>query len=436
MEAWWIGLAWLSLLAWAVLPPLWWWGMRRVPWLGPDDADDATAPAGAPAPGRADGPVVALVVAARDEAGTPEAAAALVAAARSWRSLDLRRLEIVVVDDRSSDATGDLLRGALAGDPRARLLRVDRLPEGWLGKVHAQDMGVRATRAPWVVLTDADVRLHPRAVSVALRAAERWGADHVALLPRFLAGGWLLRAFVVGFALLLTVLVRPWEAPDPRSPRTLGVGAFGLYRRGALERAGGLEAVRARPDDDLALAQTVKAAGGRSWVTFAPDLVEVDWYPSLRAALRGLEKNAFSGVGYRPGLLALAVIGLLATHVAPFALALVGPEAARLPAWGVVGIVLGVYAVHGRWARHSGWLGLAHPLTVTLLVVALLRSAGRALVTGHVDWRGRRYPLAWLRASARADAARDRKAARENAAANDSAAARRARHHRQARPRL
>lgn len=403
MAAWWIGLAWVSLAAWVVLPPLWWWGMRRVPWLGPEDADGAAAPSR--------GPAVALVVAARDEAGTPQAAAALTAAARSWRRLELPDLEIVVVDDRSSDATGDLLRETLGADPRARLLRVERLPEGWVGKVHAQALGVRATRAPWVVLTDADVRLHPQAVSVALRAAERWGADHVALLPRFLAGGWPLRAFVVGFALLLTVLVRPWEAPDPRSPRTLGVGAFGLYRRSALERAGGLEAVRARPDDDLALAQTVKAAGGSSWVTFAPDLVEVDWYPSLRAALRGLEKNAFSGVGYRPGLLALAVIGLLATHVAPFVLAWAGPEAARLPSWGVVAIVLGVYTVHGRWARHAGWLGLAHPLTVTLLVVALLRSAGRASLTGHVRWRGNRYPLAWLRATARTDAARDRAAA-------------------------
>ena len=415
MDAFWIGLAWVSLAAWAVLPPLWWWGMRRVPRLGPADADEPAASADVVDARPADGPTVAVVVAARDEAGTAQAAAALTAAARSWRSLELPDLEIVVVDDRSSDATGDRLRDALADDPRARLLRVDRLPEGWLGKVHALDMGVRSTRAPWVVLTDADVRLHPRAVAVALRAAERWGADHVALLPRFLAGGWLLRAFVVGFALLLTVLVRPWEAPDPRSPRTLGVGAFGLYRRGALERAGGLEAVRARPDDDLALAQAVKAAGGRSFVTFAPELVEVDWYPSLRAALRGLEKNAFSGVGYRPGLLALAVIGLLATHVAPFALALFGPEPARLPAWGVVGIVLVVYAVHGRWARHSGWLGLAHPLTVVLLVVALLRSAGRALFTGHVRWRGRRYPLAWLRASARADAARDRAASRVRA---------------------
>jgi hypothetical protein len=160
--------------------------------------------------------------------------------------------------------------------------------------------------------------------------------------------------------------VRPWEAPDPRSPRTLGIGAFGLYRRAALERAGGLAAVRARPDDDLALARAVKAAGGRSCVAFGPDLVEVDWYPSLAAALRGLEKNAFAGVGYRPACCWRRCSACWPPTWRPSRWRS-GPAAARGPAWGVVAIVLVVYAVHGRWARHPPWFGLLHPVTVTLL---------------------------------------------------------------------
>jgi hypothetical protein len=415
VTAWWVGLAWVSLVAWCTLPVVWWWGMRRVPALGPDDG---VLDGGARAS-------VAIVVAARDEAGSAAEIEALAAAARGWLALDGVAVEVVVVDDRSSDGTAAALRTALGDDPRARLLRVESLPDGWLGKVHAQALGVAATSAPWVLLTDADVRLHPRAAAAALRAAERSGADHVALLPRFGAGGLALRAFVTGFALLLTVLVRPWEAADPRSPRTLGIGAFGLYRRAALERAGGLAAVRSRPDDDLALARAVKAAGGRSLVAFGPDLVEVDWYPSLAAALSGLEKNAFAGVGYRPGYVAAAVLGLLATHVAPFVMAIVGPAAARAPAWGVVAAVLVVYAVHGRWARHPAYLGLLHPVTVTLLATAMLRSAARALVTGQVRWRGRAYPVARLRAAARAAEARDAAAARARAGRRPRSTARR-----------
>jgi hypothetical protein len=411
VNAFWVGLAWVSLAAWCTLPPIWWWHMRRVPSLGPRDPAAAPAPLAAGPTGTGP-PQVAIVVAARDEAGSAREVAALEAAARGWLAQERVAVEVVVVDDRSSDGTADALRRAFAGDPRVRLLRSERLPDGWLGKVHAQALGVAATSAPWVLLTDADVRLHPSAVAVARSAAERAGADHLGLLPRFGAGGVALRAFVTGFALLLTVLVRPWEAGDPRSPRTLGIGAFGLYRRAALERAGGMAAVRARPDDDLALARAVKAAGGRSLVAFGPDLVEVEWYPSLGAALRGLEKNAFAGVGYRAGWLLAAVFGLLATHVAPFVMALLGPAAARGPAWGVVAVVLIVYAVHGRWARHPAYLGLLHPLTVTLLTIAMLRSTARALVTGQVRWRGRRYPVAPLRAAARAAESRDRAAAR------------------------
>ena len=408
-------IAWLSLAAWSALALIWWRGMRRLAVLAPAGDDDG-----------ADEPRVAVVVAARDEASTPEAAASLARAARSWLALEGVSLEVVVVDDRSSDATPQVLRAALGDDARVRTLRVEALPVGWIGKVHAQAMGVAATRAPWVLLTDADVRLHPRSAAVAVRHAERHALDHLGLLPRFAARGWALRAFVTGFALLLTVLVRPWEADDPRSPRTLGVGAFGLYRRSALAAAGGLAAVRSRPDDDLALARAVKAGGGRSAVAFGPGLAEVDWYPSLAAALRGLEKNAFGGVGFRLDLLAAAVVGLLATHVAPFAWALLGPSAARAPSWGVVAVVFAVYAWHGRRAGHAAWLAFAHPVAVLLLIAALLRSAAAALLGGGVRWRGRRYPLVELRAAARADAERDRRAARaRRLAARDDAPQRR-----------
>lgn len=385
---------------WVVLPLAWWWRLRTVPVLAPEDLGDAQVPA------------LAVVVAARDEAGTEADAAALEGAARSWLALDHPALEVVVVDDGSRDGTAAVLARAFAGDPRARVVHGSTPPPGWLGKVHAQATGVVATTAPWVLLTDADVRLHPAVARAALAWAERAGLDHVALMPRFEARGTALRAFVAAFALLFTVLVRPWEAGDPRSPRALGIGAFGLYRRSALERVGGLAAVRARPDDDLALARAVKAAGGRSAVAFAPELVALAWYPTLGAALAGLEKNAFAGVGFRPAVAVVAGMALAATHVAPYA-ALAAPEPwARAAAIVIAGCTLLAYAAHGRRAGHPAWLGLLHPLSTTWLVVALLRSTVRALVRGSVVWRGRRYPLGELRAAQRVAADAERAAAR------------------------
>jgi hypothetical protein len=438
----WTWLAWGSLAAWSVLAPAWWWRLRRLPTIAPAAgrprrAAPACAPAVAPAdrhavapavapadrhavppagaPTAATRPTVAIVAAARDEASSILAAGALAAAARGWLEQDGVDVEVVAVDDRSSDATAAVLQAALGDDPRARLLRVGALPEGWLGKVHAQALGVAATTAPWVLLTDADVRLHPEALRLALRAADHAGADHLALLPRFGARGPLLRAFVTGFALLLTVLLRPWEAPDPRSPRTLGSGRSGstVGRRWSGPVAWPPSALG--PTTTWRWRRRSRRRGGA-----APSRSPPRWWRSTGTRTSGgaarLEKNAFAGVGYRPGRLAAAVVGLLATHVAPFALALAGPLAARPAAWGVVAIVAGVYALHGRRADHPAWLGLLHPVTVLLLVAALLRSAGRALTTGQVVWRGRRYPVAELRAAAGAAEARDRAAARARVA--------------------
>lgn len=389
---------------WVALPLAWWARLRTVPVLGREHAAKGTPPA------------LAVVVAARDEASTEVDAGSLERAARSWLALDHPALEIVVVDDRSSDATAEVLARAFAGDPRARVLRGSGPPPDWLGKVHAQALGVAATTAPWVLLTDADVRLDPAVARAALGWAEREGLDHVALIPRFEARGPALRAFLAAFSLLFTVLVRPWEASDPRSPRTLGIGAFGLYRRTALERAGGLAAVRARPDDDLALARALKATGGRSAAAFAPDLVALAWYPTLAAALAGLEKNAFVGVGFRPSVAVLASVALMGTHVLPFA-ALAAPEPwARAVAMGIVACVLGAYAVHGRRAGHPAWLGALHPLSTTWLVVALVRSTVRVLGRGSVAWRGRSYPLGELRAAQRAAAGAEQAAARRRRA--------------------
>ena len=407
-------LTWLALGAWLVLATWWWWGMRRLPCLGVDG--DGARPSGAAVDGW---PRLSLVVAARDEAETIEVAM------RSWLAQDYPALEIVLVDDRSADGTltraeavlaehrAKVVRGAAVGTgsapagPRVRLERIDALPEGWLGKVHAQARGAAVADGTWLLFADADVRLAPHALRVAMAQALGSRVDHLALLPRFDAprgvAGALVLAFETAFALLLTVMVRPWRAPDPRTPTTLGIGAFGLYRREAYERAGGHEAIRMRPDDDLALAAAVKRAGGASLVAFGPTLAVVTWYATLGDALRGLEKNAFAGLRFSLPLVVAVVLGLLATHVLPFLVALLGDGSARAAGVGVVLVVTVVYAWYGRRAATPAWYALLHPVSVTALVWALLRSTALTLRRGGIEWRGRRYPLAELRAAAQVE---------------------------------
>lgn len=362
-------------------------------------------------------------MAARDEVAT------IAPALRTWLAQDYPGLEIVIVDDRSSDGTSAAVQTVLAQhaslpneretSPSVRLVRLEVVPDGWLGKTHAQARGAAQAGGEWLLFADADVRLAPQAVRAAIACAHSAQADHLALLPLFdtPAGGWrahLVLAFETAFALLLTLLVRPWLAPDPRSPATLGLGAFGLYRRDAYERAGGHEAVRLRPDDDLALATSVKAAGGRSLVVFAPNLVAVSWYASLAEALRGLEKNAFAGLRYSLPLVVLVSAGLLATNVLPFAVALFGAGAERAAGLGVVVIVTAVYAWYGRRSGQPAWYALLHPASVLALVLALLRSTATALATGRIAWRGTSYALDELRAAQRAAPREPRREARQS----------------------
>ncbi len=397
----------VALLAWAVLGVWWWLGMRRLPELSA-----STSPAGVADDTPAGGwPSVALIVAARDES------VGIRPALRSWLAQDYPDLEVVVLDDRSSDGTGAQVESALAehlaltgggGGPRARLVRLESLPGGWLGKTHAQAHGASLTASEWLLFVDADVRLAPCALREAVRLALGERCDHLAVIPRFDApsgaAGHLVLAFETAFVLLLSVLVRPWLAPRADSEATLGIGAFGLYRRDTYERAGGHESVRLRPDDDLALARSVKAAGGRSLAAFAPELVAVTWYATLREALLGLRKNAFAGLDFSLVRVALVSVGLLTTHVMPFVVALVGSGPERSAGVGVVLIVTAVYAWFGRRVAQPAWYALLHPLSVSALVAALLGSTFSALRTGRIDWRGTRYSLAELRRARRGGA--------------------------------
>lgn len=374
----------LVVLVWWALTLDWAWGVRSMTRLRPA----AGPPPVAPTPGA---PHVSVVVAARNEADELERALT------SLLAQDQPGLEIVLVDDRSEDRTGAIARELAARDPRLRVVRVEALPDGWLGKTHALHVGAQAARAPWLLFTDADVRYAPSAVRVALAYARRRGLDHLALLPRFESRGLLLASFVTSFALLFSVYTRPWRASAPRSRASIGIGAFGLVRREAYRAVGGHRPLRLRPDDDLSLGRLLKRSGFRQEAVFGAELAAVTWYPDLRAALRGLNKNAFAGLGYSVPRLLLVVGALLLTNVLPFALVLAGDPVVRLLSLAVVLTVAFVYAFDARRMRHAPGLFVLHPVGVLLLCYAASASAAKALVRGEIEWRGTRYPLAELR---------------------------------------
>jgi glycosyltransferase involved in cell wall biosynthesis len=388
----WAGRVWLALAAlgsavWGPLISGWFHGVGKVPLLRESGSDGAPAPY----------PSLSVIVPARDEEGS---------VGRGVGSLLAQNypgeLEIIAVDDRSTDRTGEILERLRATRPDLlRVLRVDDLPEGWMGKNHALWLGASEARGEWLLFTDADVWFAPRCLRYAVNHALREGLDHLTLPPDIVSRGALLKAFVAAFALIFEATQRPWRAADPASKDFVGVGAFNLLRRDAYESVGTHRAVAMRPDDDMKLAKLVKEAGFRQGVAYGTGLVGVEWHRSLGGAVRGLRKSMFPGLDYRVEVAAVGAVVLLLTNVLPFAGVFLSRGLARVL---FASNGLSVFAAHAYRARRlgsRGWLidALLHPFSVCVFVYALARSVHSTLADG-VEWRGTRYPLERLKENA------------------------------------
>jgi hypothetical protein len=367
----------------------------------------------APAP-PARWPSLSVIVPACDEAAT------LADATRSRLASDYPDLEVVLVDDRSRDATPAVVDALAAGDPRVRALHVRELPEGWLGKVHAMHRGVAAARGEWLLFTDADVHLAPDTLRRAVAHAEAAGLDHLVVLPQVRPSGLLLDAAIACFARVFTLGSRLWAVSDPESDASIGVGAFNLVRRSALVRMGGLPRVRLAVADDVLLGQLLKRSGARQAAVNGRHHVMLHWYRSVGEMLAGLEKGLYGYAGQcRPWRLFLAGPLLLLLDLAPLLallLPLSGAVGATLPlpgadpavafplwlAWlGGAAVAAGALAsvVGARWIGSPLRPLLLLPAGSVLLCAMFLRAGFMGWRRGGVLWRGTFYPAVELRAA-------------------------------------
>ena len=342
-------------------------------------------------------PRLSVVVPARDEGSTiGRAVGSLLAQAYT-------DLEIIVVDDRSSDTTGQVLRVLAADDPRLVVLRVDELPAGWLGKNHALWLGAERASGEWLLFTDADVVFGEGALRQAVAYAAAEGLDHLTLAPRLVARGLALRAFVAFFGYAFIALWGAYLANDPKSKRGVGIGAFNLVRRSAYERIGTMRALSLRPDDDIRLGRRLRGFGFRQRVLNGNQLLSVEWYPSLGAAITGLEKSMYSSLEYRLVDAIAVLLYLGATMVWPFVgILLIGGIDRVLLAVVVACLLAALLETYGqsmapRLTASAFAIALLLPFSAACFAWAIARSVYLAETRG-VRWRGTTYPLSLLRA--------------------------------------
>lgn len=303
-------------------------------------------------------------------------------------------VEIIVVDDRSTDGTTARLAALAAGEPRLRHLRVDDLPDGWLGKCHACHLGARDATGEWILFTDADCWLRPDVIARALRVAAADAADHVTLTPGVAAHSPAAQAWHLAFL----TSVASWMAGVNRDrPRAyFGIGAFNLVRTSTYRRCGGYEALRLTVVDDVKLGLLLRRTGARTRAFIGGDDVQCQWGATVTGMFAVMEKNYFAAVDFRIA----PVIALLIAGPALLAVVLLGPWTGS-----VIGVLAGVSPlalgapalVLSRRLSWSPARAALAPFLFPVLLVAFLNSAVMTLSRGGVRWRDTFYPLEALR---------------------------------------
>jgi hypothetical protein len=337
-------------------------------------------------------PRVSTITPARNEAAD-------IAASLSSRLADgYPDLELVVIDDRSEDETPRIVAEFSARDARVHVVHVDELPDGWLGKVHALDRGVRAASGEWLLFSDADIELAPGMLSRAVAHCEAEGYDLLALVPEFRSRSGVVDLLWAIFIRVMSMAASPNAVRDSASKVAVGSGGFTLVRRSAFELTPGFEHLRLETADDMALGAMVKAAGGRCDYVNGRGAASVSIYGSLGEFFRGVEKNG-SSLAHTPFVAVAAVFALLGcVEYSPLvALGLgLGAHVGWLAWLGAVTTLLATVATVLPLHRNTGmWLpALGWPVGWAIMAGGVLRSAWLAHLRGGVVWRGTFYPIA------------------------------------------
>jgi glycosyltransferase involved in cell wall biosynthesis len=340
-------------------------------------------------------PALSVIFAARDEAEHVEKAT------RSLLAQDYPVLEVVAVDDRSADETGAILDRLGDGDARLRVVHIRDLPAGWLGKNHALQAAADASRAEWLLLTDADVVFVSTALRRAIGFATFAAADHVTAVPEMPTETVGERLFLAMFDLIFFLHSPTRKVHDASRRAALGIGAFNLVRAEAFHAIGGFRRLALSVDDDMRLGQALKWAGYRSRVVLGLGAVSVRWHVGAAAIIRGLEKNFFAGMEFRVGGVALGIMVVLWVGAAPHVGLFVGPWWARFCCALGVGAIAAILHQVGRSNRVAWPYALSLPISALACCYAIVRSAWITLRQRGIRWRGHHYHLAELRAHVR-----------------------------------
>jgi len=337
-------------------------------------------------------PTISIIVPARDEASAIEESL------EHLLKVCYPRLEVIAIDDRSTDETGVIMdRMAAFHDSRLKVIHVTELPAGWLGKNHALALGAAESNADFLLLTDGDVMIDPLTLRRAMSVVHDRKLDHLVLLPEIVTSTFLEIALINFFCLLLMTTTQfPLVRWSWFKNAYLGVGAFNLVRRTAYDAIGGFSKLQLEVADDLMLGRSIKHAGLLQDVYGGQKNVWVKWQQGgVWSIVKGLEKNAFAASRYSMFRTLLACITILGISVVP-----IGALACGVAVWQSSILIVGTVLLSLGTARTVGFplaVGFLYPWAAVVFCYIMTRSMVLTIRQGGVRWRDTFYSLNDLR---------------------------------------
>jgi glycosyltransferase involved in cell wall biosynthesis len=408
-----LALAWLSRVVEAAI------GMPRVANIARPEWDRRPAAANG-------GPRISIIVPARnEEENIRETLVRLLA-------LDYSNYEIIAVNDRSTDRTGQIMDevaasesscsadtpvrvsaastlpagadkhalSAVEGSVRAtrlKVVHVSDLPAGWLGKTHAMWTAAQQASGDWLLFTDADVLFKPDTLRRAIAYAEAERADHLVVFPRMIMKRASEKMMIAFFQALFVFAHRPWKVADPKARDHMGVGAFNLVRRSVYDAVGAYRALRMEVLDDMKLGKVIKNAGFAQRNVSGDDLISIHWAKGAFGIVDNLTKNFFAVLSFQWPRTVACIAGLGFLNLGPFLGVGLAHGWARVPYAIALGSLFAIYCGMRSRSAVPPYYFLLHPVSTSLFMYTMLRSMFHTLSNGGIVWRGTKYPLDELR---------------------------------------
>jgi glycosyltransferase involved in cell wall biosynthesis len=364
------------------------------------------------------GPRISIIVPARnEEENIRETVVGLLA-------LDYSNYEIIAVNDRSTDCTGEIMDDvAASGSPcsadtpvrvsaapapqtgadrsiratRLKVIHISELPAGWLGKTHAMWTAGQQASGDWLLFTDADVLFKPDSLRRAVAYAEAERADHVVLFPRMIMKRPSERMMIAFFQALFVFGHRPWKVADPKARDHMGVGAFNLVRRSVYDAVGTYRALRMEVLDDMKLGKVIKNAGFAQRNVFGEDLISLHWAKGAFGIVNNLTKNFFAVLSFQWPRTVVTIVGLGFLNLGPFLGVWLAHGWARVPYAIALVSLFGIYYGMSLRSPVPAYYFFLHPVSTSLFMYTLTRSMVQTLSNDGIVWRGTKYPLEELR---------------------------------------